>query len=981
MFKSPHRSLFVLLIFVAYSVLAQQQKAFKYKNECFSLFMEARTSLISNREDTVSFNRIYSEIDSLIALENDHGFYVKYKALKGTLLSGFGHFNAGLKCNLHAVDYGRKNLPKESPRLAVAHGNLGYTYVKLGKIDSFINHTLISNEILLNNPKKNAANLIQTNFNLLLHLGDNPDSFLKLTEQNDSLIQYLSEENYDVRAMYHLRKSKRAISDNNLRISKLHISKAIQYFNAAENPKINSKKYFYNALATHFYLLKNYSKAIENYHIYGSLIVDYFTYNGSSYIHNQISKCYLGLNNIDSATYYAYKAYKDIKQNDRDVQKYFVSVQALEVLKLNYLINGTYDLEVYKELHEISNELLIVPIHYLEYAKIRSRIHSKEKEFYKTILLQNIESAKNTVFKSYYAAKLAEYNFDLGQIDLADSLFDRSLHFNQVLPEKTNSLLYNSNMIKSFVDYKYQILKKNTLKYSNAEILDRYDVIIKNLLTYIYENWDGEDRDEILEQIQFYTNEAIQFCKSKSHLEKDGVPYIEYALYFSDQSKSILFKYNQRRILALKHAKFSQENRAKLKFYKSKLDEYFYGKVGEIEEEEILGIQSKYNELLIEAQTSKSVFVETETFSDFTYHLNGIESKYDEIFVFHSINEDLYKINVKSKLISQIKLSKPEIIQKQQELFNAMVNNKPKEYEQAAYTLYQSFFGDGLQTSSEHILVINAPDLLPIPFEGLVKSVVNKPFNKLDYLLADYTFTYNGGLSADYDFEKNFDLSVPYVGVYSKNGNNLSYAALEVEGVSELLKGEVYNVDNHKRSDIFERLKLAQVIHIASHNVIDSSNAYSSKLVFGNSTNSDMKYYEIMNLEINPNLLVLNACSTGNGKYKIGEGKISMARAFNYAGAHNVLVNTWDVSDFSVKKVMESFFGFYQDKTDAAKALQLAKKEYLKKSDDLTGNPLYWAGTIFVSSSHIANRQYIWSLGLAIFLLSGLLIGFAVFKK
>lgn len=981
MFKIPHVRLLILLILITKTVFAQEEAPFKYKNECFKLLIEANSS-IRTEKDTVNYSRLFNQIDSLIKLENHDGFYVKYLALNGVLLSGHGYLEEGLKYNIYAVEYGEKHLPPNSPRIAVSHANLGYTYLKLGKVDSFINHSLISNEILLRNPVKNAGNLIQTNFNLQLYLGDNPDLFLKLTEQNDSLVDYLPEEDYDIKAMYHLRKSKRAISDNNLRVSKLHINKAIQYFNADENPKINLRKYFYGAVATHFYLLKNYEKAIENYKVLNSLFKVVLTYNNNAYTNNQISKCYLGLNMPDSAMHYAYKAYENLKVNSVEKQKYFVPVQALEVLKLNKLITGEYDMEVYEVLHSLSEELHIVPIHYLEYARIRSSIHTEDKEFYKTVLLQNIENATHPVFKSYYTSKLAKHYFDLDRINVADSLFDQALYFNQVLPEKTNSLVYNSNMMKSFVDYKYKILQKNKVNYTDAEILERFDVMIKNLLTYIYENWDGEDKDEVLKQIQFYSDEAIEFCYSKSKLNGEvNIPYVEYALYFSDQSNSILFKYNQRRSLAFENANFSKEKNSKLQYYKGKLDAYFYGKVGEINEKEIIEIQANYNDLLLEAQTSQSAFVETERFDEFIKHLHETKGKYDEVLVFHSSDTHVFKVDIKSRQIVKLDVFKADIIQNQQTLFDAMVNQNVKEYEESANKLYQLFFPEAIKESSRNILVINAPDLLPIPFEALVKSITNQPFNKLDYLLSNHTFTYNQGLSSDFDFEKNFDLSLPYVGVYSKNGNNLHYAKSEIEGVSKLLKGEIYDVDKFKQSKILERLKLAQVIHIASHSEIDSANAYSSQLVFGDSAQVNLKYYEIMNMDINPNLLVLNACSTGDGEYKIGEGKISMARAFNYAGAQNVLVNTWDVSDFSVKKIMESFFGFYTDKKEAAKALQLAKLEYLKTSDDLTGNPLYWAGTIFVSSSHVSTRQYLWNLGLAVLILSGVLIGFSVVKR
>ena len=55
--------------------------------------------------------------------------------------------------------------------------------------------------------------------------------------------------------------------------------------------------------------------------------------------------------------------------------------------------------------------------------------------------------------------------------------------------------------------------------------------------------------------------------------------------------------------------------------------------------------------------------------------------------------------------------------------------------------------------------------------------------------------------------------------------------------------------------------------------------------------------YEIYNLELKGELAVLSACSTGDGKLQKGEGVISLARAFTYAGIPSVVMTLWDVED------------------------------------------------------------------------------------
>ena len=66
--------------------------------------------------------------------------------------------------------------------------------------------------------------------------------------------------------------------------------------------------------------------------------------------------------------------------------------------------------------------------------------------------------------------------------------------------------------------------------------------------------------------------------------------------------------------------------------------------------------------------------------------------------------------------------------------------------------------------------------------------------------------------------------------------------------------------------------------------------------------------YEIYNLDLNGELALLSACSTGNGKLQKGEGVLSLARAFTYAGMPSVVMTLWDVEDISSGNIIPSFY-------------------------------------------------------------------------
>ncbi len=77
-------------------------------------------------------------------------------------------------------------------------------------------------------------------------------------------------------------------------------------------------------------------------------------------------------------------------------------------------------------------------------------------------------------------------------------------------------------------------------------------------------------------------------------------------------------------------------------------------------------------------------------------------------------------------------------------------------------------------------------------------------------------------------------------------------------------------------------------------------------------------------------LVVLSACDTGVGEIKTGEGVFGLRRAFALAGARNLLMSLWPVSDEITANQMK---GFYQNlqKLPPAEALRQAQLETIKE--------------------------------------------------
>lgn len=144
-------------------------------------------------------------------------------------------------------------------------------------------------------------------------------------------------------------------------------------------------------------------------------------------------------------------------------------------------------------------------------------------------------------------------------------------------------------------------------------------------------------------------------------------------------------------------------------------------------------------------------------------------------------------------------------------------------------------------------------------------------------------------------------------------------------------------------------LKTARWIHFAVHGLLNEPQPELSGLVLTLDQDSRedglLQVYEIFNLELSADLVVLSACDTGLGKNVTGEGLLGVTRSFLYAGAASVVVSLWEVADTSTADFMVRF---YRDlnRSDKAEALRLSKLEMIREGS--FSHPYYWAPFVLV---------------------------------
>lgn len=294
--------------------------------------------------------------------------------------------------------------------------------------------------------------------------------------------------------------------------------------------------------------------------------------------------------------------------------------------------------------------------------------------------------------------------------------------------------------------------------------------------------------------------------------------------------------------------------------------------------------------------------------------------------------------------------------------------------------IHDSLYLSKLIPSGSKRLLISPDGMLnDIPFEVLLKTAADTSmatagdYNQLDYLLKTYAIQYSYSATLLQYNQQNYVSRTgriagyaPTYGQFTSQQMNqlakrndqerkLRLALEDLPGAKQELEllqtayGGDYYFDSLATEAEFKRLDFSQysVIHLAMHGLMNKENVLSSAMAFtenGDSNEDNFLYFnEIISMRIPTELVVLSACETGYGKFENGEGALSLARSFMYAGVPSLVMTLWEVNDASTSNIMEVFYKNLAAGMDKAEALRQAKIDYLSKAKGAAAHPAFWS--------------------------------------
>jgi hypothetical protein len=245
------------------------------------------------------------------------------------------------------------------------------------------------------------------------------------------------------------------------------------------------------------------------------------------------------------------------------------------------------------------------------------------------------------------------------------------------------------------------------------------------------------------------------------------------------------------------------------------------------------------------------------------------------------------------------------------------------EWKESAARLYPLFFGEGPQVAPGGRMVIaTSEELSRTLFEALAASgepplALRFPVVRTDHLFEDPQQT----------LPKALRRPPVFVGF---NGPGLKYAEEEVRDVVKQLRTPVTLLDGPKatRTRILESITGAELIHVAAHGRIDSTNSVAS--AFQVAGDAPLEAFALFDATRSANLVVFSACDT------LASGFGALA---HWGGARWAITTPRAVQDQRAISVMKSFYR-HLPRGEPASALHAARRQVAEAGQGPEGHAL-----------------------------------------
>lgn len=277
----------------------------------------------------------------------------------------------------------------------------------------------------------------------------------------------------------------------------------------------------------------------------------------------------------------------------------------------------------------------------------------------------------------------------------------------------------------------------------------------------------------------------------------------------------------------------------------------------------------------------------------------------------------------------------------------------------------------GIQDMPDHIdklTIIPDSYLYQIPIDILPLEKPSAAFSYGDavYLIERFQTNYMTSLNDFKAPKSNTDYDSEYTGFGVSRFDDertalvpLPQAKAEIELISKqltALKNRKTYINSEATEQAFRSsAPKAKILHLATHSEISGRDPMFSSIYLSRSSDDDdddrfpgrIFAYELFELKLQNELIMLNSCESGSGSYLQGTGVVGISRALRYAGAKSLVLNLWSVNDMMASEFAVKFYDGINKGQSKSEALRNAKLHFLKTKN---ANPHYWGAYMLLGN-------------------------------
>jgi CHAT domain-containing protein/Tfp pilus assembly protein PilF len=179
----------------------------------------------------------------------------------------------------------------------------------------------------------------------------------------------------------------------------------------------------------------------------------------------------------------------------------------------------------------------------------------------------------------------------------------------------------------------------------------------------------------------------------------------------------------------------------------------------------------------------------------------------------------------------------------------------------------------------------------------------------------------------------------------------------EAEAIAGLASGALpYLGSGATEQAVREALAKPVIVHIATHGVLNPRAPMFSRLELSRPVSTSvspandgrLEVHEVLDLSVRSPLVFLSGCETGTGaawstSFASGDDYATLAEAFLYAGARNVVATLWRIDDSGAAEFASTFYRGLERKSPV-EALAVAQRAML--ASRRYASPYYWAAYV-----------------------------------